>query len=92
MVHDRKVILSTLWIFALFNYIYADILTLYFSPSLQSNAWQQLLSGHVGSVHVTQTVALVGGITLETAMAMVPLSRVLPNRVNRWANFVVAVL
>ena len=26
---DRKVILSTLWIFAMFNYIYADILTFY---------------------------------------------------------------
>ena len=26
---DRKVILSTLWIFAVLNYIYADILSFY---------------------------------------------------------------
>jgi len=30
VMKDRKVILSTLWIFALLNYIYADIFTLFF--------------------------------------------------------------
>lgn len=27
---DRKVILSTLWIFALLNYVYADIFSIFF--------------------------------------------------------------
>jgi hypothetical protein len=35
-LNRRKVILSTLWIFAMFNYVYADILTLYFNPVLQA--------------------------------------------------------
>jgi hypothetical protein len=91
-VKDRSVVLSTLWIFAIFNYVYADILTLYFGSALQPNAWKQLLSGQVGSVHITQGVGLVGAITLETAMAMVVLSRVLPYGANRWANIVVAVI
>jgi hypothetical protein len=89
---DRKVALSTLWIFALFNYVYADILTLYFNASLQPAAWKQFQSGQVGSIHITQGFVLVGAITLETATVMVLLARVLPYRANRWANIVVAVL
>jgi Family of unknown function (DUF6326) len=88
----RKVILSTLWIFAMFNYVYADILTLYFSPALQPPASRQLLSGQVGSLHISQGVALVGAIVLETAIAMMLLSRILPYQANRWANILVAVL
>jgi hypothetical protein len=89
---DRKVLLSTLWIFALFNYAYADILTLYFNPALQKEATKQLLSGYVGSIHITQGFVLVGAILMETAIAMVLLSRVLPYRANRWANIIVGIL
>jgi len=89
---DRKVILSTLWIFALFNYVYADILTLYFNPVLQKEATKQLLSGHVGSLQITQGFVLLGAVLLETAIAMVLLSRVLKYRANRWANIIVGVL
>ena len=89
---DRRVILSTLWIFAMFNYVYADILTLYFGSALQPRAWLQLLSGQVGSLHITQGIALLGGVTMETAIAMVLLSRVLPYGANRWANVTVAII
>jgi hypothetical protein len=89
---ERRVALSTLWIFAMFNYVYADILTLYFNSALKAAAWRQFQSGQVGSIHVTQGFVLVGAITLETAIAMVLLSRVLPYRANRWANIVAAVI
>jgi hypothetical protein len=89
---DRKVILSTLWIFAMFNYVYADILTLYFNPVLQKEATKQLLSGHVGSLQITQGFVLVGAVLMETAIAMVLLSRVLKYRANRWANIFVGVI
>jgi uncharacterized protein DUF6326 len=89
---DRSVMLSTLWIFAMFNYVYADILTLYFGSTLQPAAWKQLQTGQIGSVHVTQMVVLAGSIMLETAIAMVLLSRVLPYQANRWANIVVAII
>jgi Family of unknown function (DUF6326) len=89
---ERKVILSTLWIFAMFNYAYADILTLWFNPVLQKGATKQLLSGYVGSIQITQGFVLVGAVLMETAIAMVLLSRVLPYRANRWANIIVGVL
>jgi uncharacterized protein DUF6326 len=89
---DRKVILSTLWIFALFNYVYADILTLNFNPVLQKEATKELLSGFIGSIQITQGFVLVGAIVMETAIAMVLLSRVLPYRANRWASIIAGVL
>ena len=89
---DRRVMLSTLWIFAMFNYVYADILTLYFGSALQPAAWKQLLAGQIGAAHISQGFVLVGAIVLETAIAMVLLSRVLPYRANRWANIIAAVI
>jgi Ni,Fe-hydrogenase I cytochrome b subunit len=89
---ERKVILSTLWIFAMFNYAYADILTLWFNPALQKEVTKQLLAGYVGSIQITQGFALVGAILMETAIAMVLLSRLLPYRANRWANIIAGVL
>jgi hypothetical protein len=89
---DRRVILSALWIFAMFNYVYADILTLYFNAKLQPAAWKQFQSGQVGSIHITQGFVLVGAVLMETAIAMVLLSRVLPYRANRWANIIVGVI
>ena len=89
---DRKVNLSTLWIFALFNYVYADILTLWFNPVLQKEVTKELLSGYIGSIQITQGFVLVGAIVMETAIVMVLLSRVLPYRANRWANIIAGVL
>jgi hypothetical protein len=89
---DRRVILSALWIFAMLNYVYADILTLYFNATLQPAAWKQFQSGQVGSIHITQGFVLVGAVLMETAIAMVLLSRVLPYRSNRWANIIVGVI
>jgi len=89
---DRKRMLSLLWIFAMFNYVYADILILYFNASLQPTAWKQFQSGQVGSIHITQGFVLVGAILMETAIAMVLLARVLPYRANRWANIIVGVI
>jgi hypothetical protein len=86
---DRKVILSTLWIFAMFNYIYADIMTLWFNPVLQKAATQELLAGHIGSIQITQGFVLATAVLMETAIAMVLLSRVLPYGANRWANIIV---
>lgn len=84
---DRKVILSTLWIFALFNYMYADILTL-----MDPAVLQEMMTGTVGGLEMTQEMFLVGAILMETAIAMVVLSRVLKYRANRWANIIVGVI
>jgi hypothetical protein len=79
-VKDRKVILSTLWIFAMFNYLYADVFSVYFNPGAQEEAL------------TFAPFAVVFAVLMETAIAMVLLSRVLKYAANRWANIVVAVL
>ncbi len=78
---DRKVILSTLWIFALLNYIYADIFNIVFNPETQSAA-----------TTIAQEAVFGFAILMETGIAMVFLSRVLSYGVNRWANIIAGVI
>jgi hypothetical protein len=91
-MQGRKVVLSTLWIFAMFNYAYADILSLFFNPALKPAYTKDLLSGYVGGIQITQGFVLVGAVLMETAIAMVLLSRVLPYRAGRWTNIIVGVI
>ena len=79
VMKDKKVILSTLWIFALLNMIYADIFTLTFNFESQT-------------VTMTEGSVLGFAILMETAIAMVLLSRVLKYGVNRWANIIAGIL
>ena len=79
--------LSSLWIFAMFNYIYADVIGLMKAENLQA-----LMTGYVGSMHITEDFLLCGAILMETAIAMTLLSRTLQYRVNRWANIGVGLL
>ncbi len=73
MDQKRKMILSTLWIFAILNYLYADVFTLFFNPAAHAAA-------------ITAGAALVFAVLMETSIAMVVLSRVLKRGANRWAN------
>jgi hypothetical protein len=84
---DMKARFSTLWIFAIFNYLYADIVTLMDPVFLK-----QIMAGQVGSFQITQGFLLGAAILMETAIAMVILSRVLAYRANRWANIIVGVI
>ena len=74
---DRRVMLFTLWIFATLNYVYADVVTL-FDKSL--------------STVLSQTALLGAAVLVETAIAMVLLSRVLKYKANRWANIIVGAI
>ena len=78
---DRKVILSTLWIFAIFNYIYADVFSLFFNPE----ALGETMTMTKGSV-------LGFAVLMETSIAMVLLSRILKYRANRWANIIIGII
>ena len=77
---DRKVVLSTLWIFAMLNYLYADVFTLFFSPTAQK-----------GSLAMPQGAVLMFALLMETAIAMVLLSRFLKYGANRWANMIAGI-
>ncbi len=87
-IHDRRAVLSALWIFAMFNYLYADVYTLFFNPALRPEAWKQFLAGYAGGIPITEGFVLVTAVLMETAMAMVLLSQVLRYAPNRWANVV----
>ena len=78
---DRKMRLSTLWVFATLNYLYCDLVTLMDSAKLK-----QFLVGRVGGMDITQGFLLASGVLMEISIAMVLLSRVLKYRTNRKAN------
>ncbi|MFI5367901.1 MAG: DUF6326 family protein [Spirochaetia bacterium] len=82
-----KTRLSTLWIFAMLNYLYADIMTL-----MAPQAQKIIQSGSVGALQINQGFLLGAAILMETAIAMVLLSRVLKYRVNRWANVIAGII
>jgi hypothetical protein len=86
-VPNVKVILSTLWVFAMFNYLYADVVTL-----MNPEVLKQFMKGSIGSLRITEGFLLGAAILMETAMAMVPLSRVLRHRANRQLNIVIGAL
>jgi hypothetical protein len=84
---DKKSTLSTLWIFAVLNYLDADVLG-FFNPGTLT----ELMTGYAGGMQVTQGFLLVAGILMETAIAMVLLSRILKYRANRWANIIIGII
>ena len=77
---DKKVVLSALWIFAMLNYLYADVFTLFFNPTAQKD-----------TLAMPQGAVLVFAILMETAIAMVLLSRFLKYGANRWANIIAGI-
>lgn len=72
-MQDVKVRLSTLWVFMLFNFLYADVMGL-FDPGMSSP--------------MTQESLLAASFLMEIPIAMVLLSRVLDYWSNRGANVV----
>ncbi len=86
-IKDRKVMLSTLWIFAMFNYLYADVMGL-----MDASLLNELLTGYAGGIQLTQGFLLGAAILMETAIVMVLLSKVLKYRANRWANIIAGVI
>lgn len=82
---DRKVILSTLWIFVTLNYLYCDVLSL-----MDSELLKQYLTGTVEGLELNQNFLFAGAILMEIPIAMVLLSRILNHKANRWANIIAA--
>ena len=82
---DRKVVLSTLWIFVTLNYLYCDVISL-MDPVLL----KQYITGTVESIEMTEGFLFLAAILMEIPIAMVLLSRILKYRANRWANIIAA--
>jgi hypothetical protein len=77
---DRRVVLSTMWVFLVLNFLYADIFNLFFDPAAKEPS------------DMSFGVVLFFAVLMETSMLMVLLARVLPRAWNRWTNVVAAVL
>lgn len=73
-MHDVKVRLSTLWVFMLFNFLYADVMGL-LDPGIPKDT-------------MSREALLAASFLMEIPMAMIVASRVLKQRRNRWANVI----
>ena len=74
---------SLLWIFALLNYLYADVLALFAivdSPNLAD------------APHLPPWALLGSAVLMEIPIAMIPACRLLPSRANRLANIIAGVI
>ena len=81
-IADTRVLLSTLWIFVMFNMVFADIVGFLNPGTLEKMMAMKPSPG----------LLLVFSIMLEIPIAMIVLSRLLRYRANRWANILAAVL
>jgi uncharacterized protein DUF6326 len=77
-MHDIKERLSVLWIFALLNYLYADVIAL----------WAILGSPPADFPHLGQLALAGSALLMEIPIAMILASRLLPLRANRLANII----
>src|SRR2546430_13568259 len=78
-MHDTKERLSLFWIFALLNYLYADVLALFAivgSPNLTD------------APHLPPWTLLGSAVLMEIPIAMIVACRLLPFRTNRLANII----
>ena len=76
-MHDTKERLSLFWLFALLNYLYADVVALF------------AIAGRPNSFEPLPKWALMGSaVLMEIPIAMILASRLLPFRANRLANII----
>ena len=75
-MHDTKERLSLLWLFALLNYLYADVLALW------------AMAGSRILVKLPPWALMGSAVLMEIPIAMILLCRLLPFRANRLANII----
>ena len=78
-MHDTKERLSLFWIFALLNYLYADVVALFAivgSPNLSD------------APHLPPWALMGSAVLMEIPIAMIVACRLLPFRANRLANII----
>ena len=79
---DRRIVLSMLWVFVVFNYLYADIVILIFRPG----AYQSMAG------RMPASVAVIATLLMEVLLVAALLSRVLEQAANRWFNIIAGII
>lgn len=80
---DRGMILSTLWIALMFNYLYCDVMVF-----MDTRLLNEYLTGTVNGLTITPGFLLGGAVLMQIPITLIVLSRVLTVKPNRWANIV----
>jgi len=84
---DVKIKISALWVTLMFFYIYADILGFYAPGNIE-----ELLSGEIAGIKMTQGVLLGSTILMAIPSVMVFLSLILKAKANRLVNIIVGIV
>jgi hypothetical protein len=84
---NPRILLSVLWAFVILNFFARDIHELGRPGMLE-----QMMSGTIDGVAITEKLMLLGGIMIEIPILMTVLALLLPHGMNRWANIVVGLL
>ena len=82
-----EILLSTLWIFAILNYLYCDIMGI-----MDVNLLKQYLTGIVNGMEMNENLLLGAAILMEIPISMVLLSRILNYKTNRLANIIAGII
>lgn len=82
-----QTLLSTLWIFVLFNMVFRDL-----HQFGKMSFIQEIMSGEVNGVKITDELMLIGGFLVEIPILMVLLSRILVDKANKWANILASII
>ena len=82
-----QTLLSTLWIFVILNMFARD-----FHELGRPGMLEQVMSGVVDGVTITEELMLLGGIMWEVFLVMVVLSQVLKHRINRCVNMIMSLI
>jgi len=85
-VQDRKVTLSTLWVFVMFCIAYADLIGF-----IEPGTLENIINGNVG-LELTPAIILIFSLFQAIPIAMILVSRWFRRDVNRWLNIVASVL
>ena len=86
-MEDMKSKLSILWVFVMFNMVFADIFSFMYPGVLK-----QLMAGNAEQIQITPEFLLIAAVVTEIPIAMVFLSRLLKYGANRWVNILGGVI
>jgi Sec-independent protein secretion pathway component TatC len=91
MILSQKIkpqtLLSTLWVFILLNMVFRDL-----HQFVKAGFLAEIMTGVINGVKITEELMLFGGFLAEVPIIMVLLSRILTDRVNKWANITASVI
>ena len=83
---DKKVLLSTLWVFVMFCIAYADIIGF-----IEPGTLEKIINGNMG-FELTPAIIVMISLLQAIPIAMILMSRWLHRAVNRWLNIVASLL